>query len=131
MVEDWFQEKEEDLLGIVTTISDEANLEEAVEVIRWYQYFIAAKAMRALLGKMEEDGPDEFPSDADGSAKIALIAIDRSINAWAMISHHDPHDRESILNIISFLDRLGQAIEETFPKARSFVRPGFDDIETL
>ncbi len=131
MVEDWFREKEEQLLETATVVSDGVNLEEALEVIRWYQYFIAAKAIRAVLGKLEEeqDGPDEFPSDADGSAKIALIAIDRSISAWAVISHHFPLETESVLGIISFLDRLGQAIEETFPKARSFIRPGFDDID--
>lgn len=131
MVEDWIQEKEERLFETATTVVDGVDLEEAFEVIRWYQYFIAAKAIRAVLGKLEEeqDGPDEFPSDADGSAKIALIAIDRSIGAWAMIPHHDPRESESVLKIISFLDRLGQAIEETFPGARSFIRPGFDNID--
>ena len=36
---------------------------------------------------------------------------------------------EGVLEIISFLDRLRQAVEETFPGARSFVRPGFDGID--
>ena len=131
MVEDWFQEREEHLIETATVLSEEVNLEEALEVIRWYQYFIAAKAMRAILGKMEDekDGGDEFPSDADGSGKIALIAIDRSIGAWAVIPHHYPRYAESVLEIISFLDRLGQAVEETFPKARSFIRHGFDRID--
>jgi len=130
-VEDWFKEREDRLLEATPFPGDELNLEEAVEVIRWYQYFIAAKATRAILGKLEEDkdGRDEFPSDADGSAKIALIAIDRSISAWAVIPHHFPRETESALEIISFLDRLGQAIEETFPKARSFIRSGFDGID--
>lgn len=131
MVEDWFKENEERLFEMVLKDSNEADIEEAFEVIRWYQYFIAAKAMRAILGKTEEEeeGPDEFPSDADGSAKIALIAIDRSMGAWAIISQHYPNNSESVLNLVSFLDRLGQAIEETFPKARSFIRPGFDNID--
>jgi hypothetical protein len=77
----------------------------------------------------EEERDDEFPSDADGSAKIALIAIDRSIGAWAVISHHDHRYAEEALEMISFLDRLRQAVEQTFPKARSFVRPGFDKID--
>lgn len=131
MVEDWFRERGEHLIETATVLSEGFNLEEAFEVIQWYQYFIAAKAMRAILGKMEneKDGGDEFPSDADGSAKIALIAINRSIGAWAVIPHHYPRDSESVLEIISFLDRVGQAIEETFPKARSFIRPGFDGID--
>jgi hypothetical protein len=131
MVEDWFRERGEHFFLTATVVDDGVNLEEAIEVIRWYQYFIAAKAIRAILGKMEEekDGLNEFPSDADGSAKIALIAIDRSIGAWAVIPHHFPLHAEIVLEIISFLDRLGQAIEETFPKARPFIRPGFDKID--
>ncbi len=131
IVEDWFREREGLLIETVTTESEEVNLEEAFEVIRWYQYFIAPKVMRAIQGKIEgeEEDSDEFPSDSDGSAKIALIAIDRSIGAWAVISRYDDLYAESVLKIISFLDRLGQAIEETFPNARSFHRPGFDRID--
>jgi hypothetical protein len=130
-VDDWFREREEDFLEMVAAANEGVELEEAFEVIRWYQYFVAAKAMRAILGKVEDekDGDDEFPNDADGSAKIALIAVDRSIGAWAVVSHCYPRYAESILEIISFLDRLRQAIEETFPKARSFIRPGFDNID--
>src|SRR4030066_1042070 len=60
-VEDWFREREEHLIETATVLSEGVNLEEAFEVIRWYQYFIAAKVMRAILGKMEEekDGGDE------------------------------------------------------------------------
>jgi hypothetical protein len=135
MVEDWFGRKEK-LFFEATTVADAGvDLEEAFEVIRWYQYYIAAKVMRAIRGKMEdevgdstlrEEGCDEFASDSDGSAKIALIALDRSIGAWAVIPHHNHGYAEEALEMISFLDRLRQAIEQTFPRARSFVRPGFD-----
>jgi hypothetical protein len=131
MVEDWFKERE----GLFFETADGApggvDFEEALEVIRWYQYFIAAKVTRAIRGKMEEEeeGCDEFPSDSNGSAKIALIAIDRSIGAWAVIPHHNHLYAEEALEMISFLDRLRQAIEQTFPRARSFVRPGFDRID--
>jgi hypothetical protein len=133
MVGDWFLEKGGLFVETATVVNDGVNLEEAIEVIRWYQHFIAAKVMRAIRGKMEEEEEeerwDEFPSDSDGSAKIALIAIDRSIGAWAVISHHDPLHAESVFDIISFLDSLRQAVEETFPNARSFNRPGFDRVD--
>ena len=130
MVEDWFKGREGLLFETVPVTNEGVALEDAFEVIRWYQYFIAAKVMRAIRGKMEEEeeGCDEFPSDSDGSAKIALIAIDRSIGAWAVILHYNELHAERVLEIISFLDRLRQAIEETFQKARSFIRPGFDRI---
>jgi hypothetical protein len=131
IVEDWFKKREELPFGIVTVAGQGVDLEEAFEVIRWYQYFIAAKVMRAIRGKKEEEeeGCDDFPSDADGSAKIALIAIDRSIGAWAVIPRYSRLHAESISEIISLLGLLRQAVEETFPKAKSFVRPGFDSTD--
>ena len=100
-------------------------------MIRWYQYFICAKVMRAVRGRVEEDedGCDEFPKDSDGSAKIALIAIDRSIAAWAMIRHYITDAAKEIVDLIAFLDGLRQAVEKTFPSARSFIRPGFDRVD--
>ena len=132
IVDDWFTERERFPFGIVTVANPGVDLEEAFEVIRWYQYFIAAKVIRAICGKKEEEeeGCDEFPSDADGSAKIALIAIDRSIGAWAVIPRYNRLHTESVFEIISLLDLLKQAVEETFPKARSFIRPGFDSTDS-
>jgi hypothetical protein len=131
LVEDWFRGRETLFFEIAATAREGVSLEEAFEVIRWYQYFIAAKVIRAIRGKIEEEEErcDEFPSDSDGSAKIALIAIDRSIGAWAVIPHYHHLYAERVLEIISFLDRLRQAVEATLPNARSFIRPGFDRID--
>ena len=119
------------MLKRAAVATEGVDLGEAFEVIRWYQHFIAAKVMRAIRGKTEEEeeGCEEFASDSDGSAKIAVIAIDRSIGAWAVIPHYNHLYTEEALEMISFLDRLRQAIEQTFPKARSFLRPGFDTID--
>ena len=132
IVEDWFKERERVPFGIVTVANQGVDLEEAFEVIRWYQYFIAAKVIRAIRRRKEEEeeGCDEFPSDADGSAKIALIAIDRSIGAWAVIRRFNRLYAESVFEIIHFLDLLRQAVEATFPRARSFIRPGFDSTDS-
>jgi hypothetical protein len=35
---------------------------------------------------------------------------------------------QEVIDMITFLDGLRQAVEETFPNARSFIRPGFDEI---
>ena len=129
-VEDWFGEKETFFFEVASGAREGVGLEEAIEVIRWYQYFICPKVMRAVRGNIEEkeERCDEFASDSDGSAKIALIAIDRSIAAWAVIQYYINDGDKEVINIISFLDSLRQAVEETFSKARSFIRPGFDEI---
>jgi hypothetical protein len=69
----------------------------------------------------------DIPSDADGSAKIALIGMDRSIAAWAVILKSMPEQEKVILDFLVRLERLRRETERTFPKARAFVRPGFDE----
>jgi hypothetical protein len=129
LVDDWFKENGALFsFGTMAVAGAEMTIQEALEVIRWYQYFIAAKVMRAIRGKAEnevEEG-DEFPRDAEGSAKVALVAIDRSIGAWGVIPQYNRLYAEGVFEIVSLLKLLGQAIEETFPDARSFIRPGLD-----
>ncbi len=111
------------------------GLEEAFEVIRWYQHQIYVKLARAISGQMEEeseidDEPSQYAKDSDGSAKVALIGIDRSIAAWGVISRRFPtlclHDVPAIL---THLERLRRSVEKVFPNARGFLRPGFDRID--
>jgi hypothetical protein len=115
-----------------------SNIQDAVEVVRWYQFQIAVKIMRGLARDVSEDGED-YPdgddeaqtengqSDADGSAKVALIGIERSIGAWARLRELVPEKSNSILPIMLHLEQLLRATEQAFPKAQSFVRPGFDE----
>jgi cytochrome P450 len=118
---DWFREFDQML--------EVSDAEDAREVIQWYQYQIAVKTIRALSGRKEElEDPEiaDFPRDSDGSAKVALIGIDRSIAAWRMMQMSLPDRVESIVPLILQLERLRQRLEKSFPQARAFVRPGFD-----
>jgi len=105
------------------------NLQEIVKVIRWYHSLIYAKVMRGLQGEMEERSRSltEFPKDSDGSVKVALIAMDRSLAAWAEMRDHFPEQEDAILGFLVHLERLRRGTEKAFPHARAFVRPGFDD----
>jgi len=109
-------------------VGEAAGLKNSVDIIRWYQHFIYVKLVRAIRGSLEETSQDSaaVPGDANGSAKIALIAIDRSIAAWGQMSQHFPQHKDNILDILVHLDRLRRKTEELFPDARAFVRPGFD-----
>jgi hypothetical protein len=44
-----------------------------------------------------------------------------------VIPRHNRFYRERVFEIISFLNLLKQAVEETFPAAKSFIRPGLDE----
>jgi hypothetical protein len=121
--------------------AQDASWRRSWEVILWYQYFIHVKFCRALHGLVEDEEEEgdsydeesdekiEFPSDADGSAKIAIIGIERSISAWSRMREYFPaHDRE-IVKMMALLMHVRALAEKTFPKAREFHRPGFDDVD--
>jgi hypothetical protein len=105
-----------------------AEITDALDVVQWYLFFIDVKLQRAISGRVDEriEGLDGFQSDADGSAKIALIAIDRSLGAWARLRGHLEAHADAILNLLVRLERLRRAVEREFPRARAFQRPGFD-----
>ena len=145
MVEQWFKsekdlfaEKENELntmaqleIGGRQPQRAAASIVDTVEIIRWYQHQIYVKLMRALTPDEVELLDDEgkpYPKDSDGSAKVALIAMDRSIAAWGNLREHFPDKTDEILNLLLHLDRLRRKAERHFPEARSFVRPGFDAI---
>lgn len=139
MVDEWFQDAEEyfsqkeETLNMLLRVNapgrepvtEAADLIDAVEVIHWYQFFISAKLHRALMGRDEPN--DGLPRDADGSAKIALIAMDRSMAAWERLLYSFPERETETLRILAHLQRLRSKTEAIFPAARAFIRPGFDE----
>jgi hypothetical protein len=135
----WFQEYAEtpearDLPPDEQDLEESQQFEDACDVIHWYQYQIAVKTMRALSSRSDEadeqDDPDYalYPKDSDGSAKVALVGIDRSISAWRLMQLTVPERSESIRSLILQLEQLRKRTEREFPEARSFIRPGFDEV---
>ena len=132
---DWFREFDQlvevsDLAATDADIEEAERLVDAREIIHWYQYQIAVKTMRALSSRIDElaEVRDEFPKDSDGSAKVALLGIDRSIAAWRLMQLSVPERSESIVPLILQLERLRHRTERQFPSAREFIRPGFDEV---
>lgn len=114
------------------TADDAADLRDCLEVIRWYQPQILVKLCRAAGGtvRAEINEVDCFQEDADGSAKVAIIGIERSIAAWATVLRRFP-DHEDAIFALGTLKRLLRQVETAFPNARTFRRRGFDtDDET-
>jgi len=108
---------------------DRSLLADAVDVVRWYMHFMFAKGSRAVQGMedMHETWGGPYQSDALGSAKIALIAAERSIAAWEIIRRHLPEHSAAIVGGFELqLERFRHRIEGLFPDCRKFVRPGFD-----
>lgn len=105
------------------------KINDCVEVIRWYQHLIFVKLGRAFSSLVEEQEGPAFPKerDADGTAKVALISIDRSLAAWSALREMFPDKTDSLLEILLNLARMRSGVESKFPKARKFRRAGFDE----
>jgi hypothetical protein len=104
---------------------------DSLEVLAHYQYFVAVKVRRALSGRdnppiLHEDGRP-FPSDADGSAKIAYLTCAAARDAAQRLATIDPGLASLVAPLMQTAERVLQLIDESFPGHRSFHRPGFDD----
>ncbi len=156
MVQRWFTEEfavehqvHDDTTGKSKNTEEDIDVSDAIEVIRWYQFFVAAKVFRALMGLDDEAADDTLTADemfadteiddgeelieaggddSDGSAKIALIAVDRSLSAWRVMQRSLAEKADSIRPILIELERLRRTAEQIFPHARDFIRPGFDEV---
>jgi predicted hydrocarbon binding protein len=116
-----------------TRPADEAvKIQDCLEVVRWYQHQIYVKLCRAASGLIrgELEDLEYFPLDANGSAKVAIIGIERSIAAWGGLLNQLPQQEHSILELLVNLKKLLRQVEVVFPGARAFMRVGFDTTVT-
>jgi hypothetical protein len=133
-VNQWFESFQQlevfsDTLAVADENGPDEDINDYLEVIRWYQFFIVAKMIRGLLSRVDEDDylDDAEARDSDGSVKAALIAMDRSIGAWKLIGEFCRERADSIQKFLLALEKLRLGAEEEFPLARDFIRPGFDE----
>ncbi len=131
-IHDWFEEESGDTetnnyecLKHKSNASD--RFKDALEVILWYNMFISVKLERAIHSAADTDFDEYSKSDSDGSAKVALIALDRSIVAWTIVMEECPQFEEKILDFLINLAKIRTVAEKRFPDARSFIRPGLDE----
>ena len=97
-------------------------------VVNWFHALIAAKVHRALHGLADDQPEDrDWPPDYDGSAKVALLGIDRSHAAWLELVDRGMATQVEVAPCIADLVWLGEALERVFPNARAFVRPALDE----
>jgi hypothetical protein len=107
------------------------QFKEAVEIIRWYMFFIPAKSQRLMMENLDTAFEDaEFPPEErayNGTAKITLISIERSVSAWGILLEYFPDYQDEILSVLTLLQKLQKMVHHEFPDAMKFIRPGFDE----
>jgi hypothetical protein len=104
------------------------NIDCFIEIVTYYQFFIYIKLLRAteekyLVKELEELHLHHF----NGTAKIALIAIQKSIDSWRNLLSMIPELQDEIIDILAILQKILKKAENEFPGARNFIRPGFDE----
>jgi len=102
------------------------ELYEAIEVIFQYNFLVTSKIARALQ-IYEKDNDNGIQSEFNGSAKTALLAVDRLISCWSLLMENHMEYEDEILKILIDLADIRKQTEIIFPYARKFVRPGFDE----
>ena len=115
------------------TANDElADLSDGpAAVISWFHFFIATKINRALTIWPDDPEDRAMASDSNGSAKVALVAIERSHAAWLELVERAIVPAGEADPFIADLIWLGEALERVRPTARAFIRPGLDEPEAF
>lgn len=142
-VNQWFTSATDDFEGIEEMLlkkltlglpekrikQESETLRNLIEIIRWYQHQIYVKIIRALQSKYDQfDEESTIQNDANGSAKVALSGIERSMSAFGNLMKFIPGQEDQILPLLVFLEQIKQHLELTFPNMQDFQRPGFDTL---
>jgi hypothetical protein len=106
---------------------------EAFQIACWDSSLITVKLHRAMDGHdrferhEEEADAARIQNDWNGSAKVAILSIQRSLDAWTALG--SALGDAAAASLADALSHLHRAVIDQFPDAMKFVRPGFDDID--
>jgi len=89
---------------------------------------IASKIFRAVSSTFNIGADLNDPQcDANGSAKVALLLIEESRQAWRELMRPGKAVGDGLpARFVSMLDAIEVAVLQKFPRAFEFIRPGFD-----
>ena len=116
-------------LGPVLALRDAADLTDAADTIAWFSTLLAPKICRAIASRADDsEDPNERQSDANGSAKVARLAIAESRRAWSVLMEAGKATADGVpACAVKTLEEIDRQLAERFPLAMEFVRPGFDE----
>lgn len=98
----------------------------AIESIQYFSLFVPMKMMRAF-SQVARHGPGDQQSDANGSAKAALLALERMESAWQTLIETHHYSLKEAAPFLAEIARMRRNLDRAVPNARAFVRPGFDE----
>ena len=87
--------------------------------------------MARALSQVARDGPGDQQSDANGSAKVALLGLDRMEASWRMLIDTHHMSASEAAPFLAEVARMQRNLHRAVPAARGFVRPGFDEPDAV
>lgn len=107
---------------------DDRQARDAAERLEETFATVASKIFRAVSSSLSIDhDPSDMQSDANGSAKVALLLIEESRQAWRVLTQPGRAvGNGAPVKLIALLEGLELELLTRFPHALAFVRPGFD-----
>ena len=104
-------------------------VDNAQEVLHWYQPFFYPKISRALMGQQETSAsPEDWQSDWNGTAKVVLLGVKHCQKAAEALLFHLPQLEDPGLAFLAALQAWEKNLQQQFPHAQCFIRPGFDTL---
>ncbi|PKP19293.1 MAG: hypothetical protein CVU05_11750 [Bacteroidetes bacterium HGW-Bacteroidetes-21] len=123
----WLQQNSDEFEKLGWNVSDakmKKNIVfDALDVVNWYCFFIASKIERAS----SSIGNDDMKSEMNGSAKVALISVERSMTAFTILHEKLTKHEDEILEFLIQLSSIKKTLLASFPDAQTFIRPGLDE----
>lgn len=98
---------------------------DLLDIIGYYFMLIPTKVRRALTVSIADN--NAFTEDNLGSAKVALVSIDITIEAFSILHSKLKTKEDEILTFLSILSKLRTDLEKAIPGSREFIRPGLDE----
>ncbi len=124
---DYFKEKTQESADWVEMgIADDEEtgnkwklVDDQTKVIQWYTFFVGVKMRRAIGGLDEMHGeqwssPEQ--SDANRTARITMLAIERSMAAWQVMLGTFTEKEDEIIQLLALLAKFRRMVETTFPR---------------
>lgn len=129
----WFLNQVDNMDRIRVQLLSSGTLEEfhafdyACELIQRYGFLVAVKTERALFNYTNKELVDPIQNDENGSAKTALIAVDKIKKELVYLMSYLVDEEDVILDALAFLSSYSKQLSQIFPQWNEFKRPGFDD----
>jgi len=100
---------------------------DALESICYYPFLMVVKLEKAVISSKNKFNHSDTYANSKGSAKTALIAIDKTVEAMAVIIKEHPVHEDMILDFMIKLSKIVSKTEKRFPDSMNFIRPGLDE----